>query len=62
MFVFLTVFIVGMMHFRALGQKRPTSKKSVPVARVVPQTPFNFLIGNWASYSQEATFAAYCNV
>ena len=43
-------------------QKRAKSKKITQSTKVVPNTPFNFMIGNWASYNREATFAAYCNI
>ncbi|MBL0117938.1 MAG: hypothetical protein IPP89_02905 [Saprospiraceae bacterium] len=46
----------------AIGQKRAKSKKTIEQVKVIPRTPFNFLIGNWASYNKEATFAAYINV
>ncbi len=45
-----------------IGQKRAKSKRTVTQTKVVPRTPFNFLIGNWASYNREATLAAYINV
>jgi len=61
---FLIFFAFACLAFlpAAEAQKRTRSKKNTPIARVVPNTPFNFLIGNWASYSREATFAAYCHV
>jgi len=62
MLFFLAILIVGISQTQVLAQKRAKSKKTVPAAKIIPQTPFNFLIGNWASYSVEATFAAYCHI
>lgn len=44
------------------GQKKPILQKSGQSAQMDSQTPFNFLIGTWASYNRESTFAAYCHI
>jgi hypothetical protein len=63
------IFLLGLLFLftfcsagESFGQKRAKSKKITQSTKVVPNTPFNFLIGNWASYNREATFAAYCNI
>ncbi len=58
----LTLLLSFLSVNETIGQKRTKSKKVIPIAKVVPNTPFNFFIGNWSSYNKESSFAAYCNV
>lgn len=58
----LTLLFCSLSINESIGQKRTKSKKVTPIAKVIPNTPFNFFLGNWSSYNKESSFAAYCNV